>query len=322
MPKKPVAWLMLISSVAGENKTARMRIWRALRDSGAAALRDGVYLLPESAGARAVFDDQAGAIVAAGGAAHIVHFTTREGDQERDFIALFDRGADYSAVLDRLSALKSRRARPEESVARRALAALRRDIAALIAIDFFPGPARRQVEAALADAETALARRYAQDEPHAARGTIPHRDRARYQGRTWATRGHLWIDRAASAWLIQRFIDRKAQFLWLKKPGGCPRKAVGFDFDGAEFSHVGARVTFEVLAASFGLDDDRALARLGALVHQLDVGGVAVAEAAGVAAIMAGARAQRLADDKLLHNMLPVFDALYAAYAGATAPGA
>src|SRR5262249_19834013 len=117
------------------------------------------------------------------------------------------------------------------------------------------------------------------------------------------------------AWLIRRFIDPQAKFVWLKTPKERPRHALGFDFDGAEFSHVGARVTFEVLLASFGLAQDRALARLGALVHYLDVGGIPVAEAAGFAAILAGARARQADDDKLLHNMSAVLDALYASYA-------
>src|SRR5256885_9258911 len=59
----------------------------------------------------------------------------------------------------------------------------------------------------------------------------------------------------------------RSKFRWLKKPADCPKTALGFDFDGAEFTHIGARVTFEVLAASFGLDSDRAIARLGALVR-------------------------------------------------------
>jgi hypothetical protein len=97
------------------------------------------------------------------------------------------------------------------------------------------------------------------------------------------------VDRVASAWLIRRFIDPDARFLCLKEPQDCPPEAVGFDFDGAEFTHLGARITFEVLMASFDLDEDRALRRIGALVHYLDVGGIPVPEATGFAAILAGA---------------------------------
>ena len=137
----------------------------------------------------------------------------------------------------------------------------------------------------------------------------------------WITREHIKVDRVACPWLIRRFIDPKANFLWLKKPKDCPKTAVGFDFDGAEFTHIGARVTFEVLAASFGLEQDPAIARLGALVHYLDVGGIAVPEAAGFAAIMTGARVQHADDDKLLKAMGSVLDALHAGYSEPTGGG-
>lgn len=124
----------------------------------------------------------------------------------------------------------------------------------------------------------------------------------------------MWIDRVASAWLIRRFIDPKARFLWLKRVQDCPKRAVGFDFDGAEFTHVGTKVTFEVLLASFALAQDEGLARLGALVHPLDVGGLPTAEGPGFAAVMAGARALQADDDALLEAMTPALDSLYKAY--------
>jgi hypothetical protein len=134
---------------------------------------------------------------------------------------------------------------------------------------------------------------------------IRPRERNRYRGRTWATREHLWVDRVASAWLIRRFVDPEARFLWLKRIKNCPKKAVGFDFDGAEFTHVGNKVTFEVLLTSFGLEHDAGLARVGALVHHLDVGGIPVAEGAGLATIMAGARSSQPDDDALMNAMTP-----------------
>jgi len=307
-------WLMLVNSVSGENKTARMRIWRALKASGAAALRDGVYVLPRSDGARSVFAGQAEEVAAAGGTAHILAFDGEDDVQQDELVRLFDRGSDYAQLFARLEAFKSTIAKLDEVEARRQASALRRELGALVAIDFFPGAARDQIESALADCEAALNARFSPDEPHPTQGAIAPRNRTRYSGRTWATRQHPWIDRVASAWLIRRFIDPKAKFLWLKKPKDCPKSAVGFDFDGAEFTHVGARVTFEVLAASFGLDKDRAIARIGAMVHYLDVGGIAVPEAAGFAAIMTGARAQQSDDDKLLKSMSAVLDALYASY--------
>jgi len=151
------------------------------------------------------------------------------------------------------------------------------------------------------------------DEPHETRGLVPRLDLSQYQGRTWATRRRLWVDRVASAWLIRRFIDRDARFQWLAKPSDCPKRALGFDFDGATFTHVGDRVTFETLMASFGLEDDAALVRLAAMVHLLDVGGEPVPEAKGFEAVMAGAR-ERFADDDdaLLTEIGGVLNSLYA----------
>lgn len=150
------------------------------------------------------------------------------------------------------------------------------------------------------------------DEPHEAAGRVPKLDATQYRGRSWATRRRLWVDRVASAWLIRRFIDPDAKFRWLAKPSDCPKGALGFDFDGATFTHVGDRVTFETLLASFGLDDDAALARLGTIVHALDVGGEPVPEATGFEAVMAGARERITDDEALLAEMSNVLDSLYA----------
>jgi hypothetical protein len=308
------AWLMLISSLPGNNQTARMRVWRGLKASGAAALRDGAYVLPNNKEARGVFDELAADVVATDGTAHIVAFDSADDTQDRDLRERFDRGADYADLFGTLQKLRAAAATLEEAEARRQLAAARRELAALVAIDFFPGPSRRQVESALTDAEAALNARFSPDEPHVAHGAVPKRNRETYRGRLWATRERLWVDRVASAWLIRRFIDPKAAFRWLKAPKDCPKKAVGFDFDGAEFTHVDGRVTFQVLMASFGLESDAGLARLGALVHYLDVGGIAVPEAPGFAAIMAGARMRTSNDDALLDAMSAVLDDLYAAY--------
>lgn len=308
-------WLLLVSSVPGANQPARMRIWRALKASGAGALRDGVYVLPHSDAARIVFEEQATSVAGAGGTAQILTFDSADETQQAELEGLFDRGADYAALFGKLDALKAGLVKIDEVEVRRQLSSLRREIAALTTIDYFPGAARLQVEQALADAETVANRRFSPDEPHAVLGNVASRDRAAFQGRMWATRQRLWVDRVASAWLIRRFIDPTAKFLWLEQPKDCLPSAVGFDFDGAEFSHVGARVTFEVLLTSFGLERDGGLTRLSALVHYLDVGGVPVPEAAGFAAIMAGARARAPDDDALLHAMTTVLDSLYAGYA-------
>lgn len=311
---EPAAWLLLVTNLPGRNQTLRMRLWRALKSAGAGLLKDGVYVLPDSTLARRLFDEQSREIGEAGGTGHILSVNAQSQEQAAFLRRLFDRTAEYAELSRRLAALKREFNRLPEPGARQQLAALRREVATLIARDFFPGAPRVQIEAALEDGEASLNARFAPDEPRAAHQKIKRHERKDYRGRTWATRECLWIDRVACAWLIRRFIDPEARFLWLKRAKDCPKKAVGFDFDGAQFTHLDSKVTFEVLVTSFGLEHDAGLSRMGALVHYLDVGGIPIAEAPGFASIMAGARTIRSDDDALLATITPVLDSLYAAY--------
>jgi hypothetical protein len=309
-------WLLFVANLPGRNQTLRMRVWRSLKASGAGALRDGVYVLPTSDTARRVFEKQSQEIQQGGGTAYILEVAGGTARAMGDALAaLFDRTADYQANAERLRRLRGELAKLEEIDARRRLTTLQRDAAALAAIDFFPGEARKQLDGALADIEVTLNAHFSPEEPHPVKRNIVRLDRRNYHGRTWATREGLWIDRVGSAWLIRRFIDPKAKFVWLKHPKDCPKRAIGFDFDGAAFSHVESKVTFEVLVASFGLECDAGLTRLGALVHFLDVGGIPMPEAAGLSAIVSGARALQPNDDALLRQVTPVLDSLYHAYA-------
>ena len=317
MPPQAPAWLLLVTNLPGRNPTLRMRIWRALKAAGAGLLRDGAYLLPNRERSRQVLEEQGGEIKAAGGLVQVLSFDAQSDEQNAELVALFDRTEEYGETIRRLNALKGELAKLAEPAARQRLAGIRREVAAIATRDFFPGEPRKQMEGALADAEAAVNGRFAPDEPHVAHRKIRPRDPKHYRGRTWATREHLWIDRVASAWLIRRFIDPKAKFIWLKRVKACPKSAVGFDFDGAEFTHVGSKVTFEVLVSSFALERDAGLTRLGALVHHLDVGGIPIAEGPGFATIMAGARSLQQDDDALLKAMAPVLDSLYAGYASA-----
>ncbi len=157
---------------------------------------------------------------------------------------------------------------------------------------------------------------YSRGEPRKRHGRVRRVDAARYRGRVWATRKAPWVDRLASAWLIKRFIDTDARFAWIDVPRDCPKRAVGFDFDGAEFTHIDTRVTFEVLLASFGLEADPALASIGSAVHFLDAGGIPVPDAKGLEMVLRGVREKARNDDEAVAKACGVFDYLYAAYAG------
>ena len=294
-------FLALLVTLATKQSAGRMRAWRALRGLGSATLRDGVYLLPDTPEHARAFEQIAVDVRSVEGTAEIYRLDGRDEIQHQSLIALFDRGEDYAALLKSIHA-----ANPADP---KAVRLLHRELSALSAIDFFPGEARRQTEEALAALEAA-----ASGEPINVSGKIRRLASADFSGRIWATRKHLWVDRMASAWLIQRYIDPDARFVWLDDPKRCPKKALGFDFDGAAFTHVGGLVTFEVLAASFGLRSDPAIIRIAAIVHFLDAGGVPVPEASGIEAVLAGARASAADDDALLIEASRLFDNLYHHY--------
>ena len=311
-PETNDTWLLLVVSLPTQGATARMRIWRTLKANGCMALRDGAYLLPSGAQREQVLQDLADECVREGGSAWLMRVQPRSAGEGSAYRTLFDRSADYAelrkAWKEANRGLTSLAASELSRVQRR----LQRDYDAVRTIDFYPGEASLEAEAAWMDFNQRLDQVLSPDEPHETAGGVPRLDASQYQGRTWATRQRLWIDRVASAWLIRRFIDREARFRWLAKPSDCPKRALGFDFDGATFTHIGHRVTFETLLASFGLEDDAALMRLGALVHQLDVGGEPVPEASGFEAVMAGARERLSDDDALLAEMSQVLESLYA----------
>ena len=314
MKIEPIPWLLLIASIPTVGATPRMRLWRAIRALGCASLRDVAYLLPdrdEHAVALAELARQTGAD---GGEAWVVNISARSQEDEAAFLALFDRTEAYAALNAKLGVAREALATQAASEVARVSRRLRKELGALQRIDYFPNGASVAAQSAWADFQQAADAVLSPGEPHPAERRLSRLDRSDYQGRVWATRCRPWVDRVASAWLIRRFIDPAARFLWLDTPAHCPADALGFDFDDAAFTHVGPKVTFEVLLASFGLDEDTGLDRLAALVHCLDVGGAPNAEAAGFGAILSGARSRLPDDDALLGEMSTVLDSLYSHY--------
>jgi hypothetical protein len=298
--------ITLILSLPTENATVRMKAWRALKSSGASVLRDGVYLMPDIQACHDTLHSIAAEVIAGGGMAHVLPI---EAPQEANFPLLFDRSDEYKNLLAEIEVARNILSINNVQEVLKQSRKLRKALVNLAAIDFYPNEAQRQTEAALQDLELSTVRILSPDEPHAIDGLIQRLNISDYQGRTWATRQRPWVDRLASAWLIKRFIDPQAQLVWLTSINDCPPNALGFDFDGAAFSHVAGRVTFEVLLDSFGLEQV-ALKRIGALVHYLDVGGIQPLEALGIESVLAGLRDAITDDDQLLAQASNVFNGL------------
>ncbi|MFZ6816185.1 chromate resistance protein ChrB domain-containing protein [Undibacterium sp. Rencai35W] len=303
-------WILLITSLPTENATVRMRAWRALKTSGAVVLRDGVYLMPDRSGCKAALDVIAADVISGGGTASVLRV---EEPDTADFVSLFIRNDEFSTVLADVATVQDTLSGDTVQDVLKQARKLRKAFAAIAEIDFFPGEAQAQTNAALLELELNIARVLAPDEPHAMTGSITRLTISDFQGRSWATRCRPWVDRLACAWLIRRFIDPQARLLWLASPDDCPADALSFDFDGATFSHVANRVSFEVLLESFGLDSP-ALRQLGALVHYLDVGGVQPPESVGIESVLAGMRTAITDDDQLMLAANSVFDGLLASF--------
>lgn len=312
--KSNTTWIALIISLPTSNATARMRIWRALKSTGCGVLRDGVYLLPESTTANLSLKQQAGEVIRAGGTACVLAFNPTDKAQEIYFRTLFDRTSEYAALKQEAETLRKSLATQSIAKSDRMLQRLGRNLAAISEIDFFPGHAKDQACDSLTRTMTEFSALSNPGEPQPGKGKVRKLERKDFQNRVWATRKRMWVDRLASAWLIKRFIDPKARFKWLDKPQDCPKNALGFDFDGATFTHAGSLVTFEVLLVTFIHEPEPALRRLAAAVHFLDVGGIPVAEALGLEMILKGMRGRCADDDVLLKESARIFDDLYLNY--------
>ncbi|BBV97555.1 MULTISPECIES: chromate resistance protein ChrB domain-containing protein [Pseudomonas] len=303
-------WSLLILGLPTANATERMRAWRTLKASGAAVLRDGVYLLPEKSVGREAFQAVQRDVMAINGTAYLLSLSERE---ER-FSGLFDRSDEYEKLLEEIAGWRADLSLDNALQIARQVRKLRKAFGQLAAIDFFPGVLKAQTDSALQALETSISSALSPDEPRAHDEAITQLERSEYQGRRWATRKRPWVDRLACAWLIRRFIDPDARFIWLDSPGDCPSDALGFDFDGAMFSHVGQRVSFETLIESFAVQQP-GLARLAGVIHYLDVGGYQPSEAPGIERVLAGLRERIGDDDQLTLVAGGIFDGLLTAFA-------
>ena len=147
-------WIALITSLPTENATARMRAWRNLKASGAAVLRDGVYLMPEHETCRATLDAVAADVQSAGGTALVLRTESPEGVS---FPRLFDRTDDYAVLLAGIAKANDELAVDSVANVLKQARKLRKAFTGLADIDFFPGEARRQVEFALQELELVAA---------------------------------------------------------------------------------------------------------------------------------------------------------------------
>ncbi|HET8576275.1 MAG TPA: chromate resistance protein ChrB domain-containing protein [Methylomirabilota bacterium] len=283
-----------------------MRAWRRLRALGAVPVKSSAYLLPYSPDRYEQFQWLAQEIQKDGGEATLLKVDRIENMKQADVIRLFQeaRNADYAALAERYQRLlKGRRARLDEELGR-----LAREMERLGDIDFFDAPARRDAQRARETVEIRLAA------PRERSGERPAPlDLDKLKGRRWATRPRPHVDRIASAWLIKRFIDPAAAFLFAPAEE-LPADAIPFDMAGVEFGHQGDDCTFETLLRRSGLRD-RKLAAIAEIVHEADLRDQKYLrdEARGIDLALRGLLSAVKDDHEVLAYGMTLFDGLYAA---------
>lgn len=306
-------WLVLVHQLPAEPSRVRVKNWRRLQGIGAVAIKNSVYVLPNTPETREDFEWIRAGITAQGGEAMV--FAARAVDElssaeVRDAVERV-RHADWEEVRSKgdklLAALPAALDEEARAELRRQVRALRARAAQVDRIDHLGAAGRRDALAAVERLERRI-------DPRREGGSAPRRKIEEYRARVWLTRPRPGIDRMASAWLIRRFIDPGARFRFADR---IPQEedVVPFDMFGVELGHQGDRVTFETLLHEFGLDDP-ALSRLGRIVHEIDLRSETRSdvEADTVDRLVDGLRASVADDDALLEHAMAMVEALYASF--------
>jgi hypothetical protein len=313
-------WLLFVHQLPPTPSNLRVRTWRRLQQIGAVAVKQAVYVLPDSPNAREDFEWLKTEIEAAGGQATVFAADTVDTWSNDALVEEFRRlreeaytelARDADQVLRRMGAGQRRR---KKVPSRRVVQQLRERLAAIEQVDFFGSAGRDRVIALVRQIEErASARR------HGAVVTAETEAPASYHARLWVTRPRPGVDRMACAWLIRRFIDTDARFEFVADRESAPQGSVPFDMFGVEFTHRGDLCTFEMLCETFHLKEP-ALTNIAAIVHDLDLkdGRFGATEAATVGLVIEGLRLSRPDDHQLLAEGITLFEALYRGFTQTT----
>lgn len=299
-------WLLLLYTLPARQTAGRVNLWRKLKKVGACPLKTSGHVLPDEPAHLERFQWLVQQVRDEGGEATLARVASIEGLAHQDLVQLFNdaRARDYATLVKPLNAfIAAHRKKPGPDFAD-TLEKLQRQFQEVRAIDYFTCPAGLDVEMLL---QRAAALATPRTKPG---GRL---DPKRYQRRTWLTRPHPEIDRVGSAWLIARFIDTRATFVFASHPSAHP-DAIPYDMMDVEFTHHGDDCTFETFLKRFALADP-ALRRIGEMIHDADLedGKFQRPECTGLDLLFKGWTRLGQSDAGLLERGFACFDALYAA---------
>jgi hypothetical protein len=304
--------LLLLIGLPPTPSSLRVRVWRRLRSLGAVPLKRSAYLLPDTPERYEDFQWLAQEIQRDGGDATLIRVQQIENVGPGDVLRLFHepRDRDYRQLAVRYRKMLQRLDRKSGATQARVndeLARLSKDHQRIRDIDFFDAPGGAEVRRV----EEAIAMRTRRPESPRTQAP-PAIDLTKLRARRWVTRPRPHVDRIASAWLIKRFIDPEAVFVFAP-PAEFPKDAIPFDAPGVELSHQGEDCTFETLVKRARLRDRR-LARLAEVVHEADLrdGKYPHEEARGIDVAIRALLAASPDDHQVLAHGVTLFEGLYA----------
>ena len=296
-------WLLLVFSLPTGRASQRVEVWRKLQRLGSAPLGNSGYLLPNDSSNRERFEWLATAIRSYRGSASVVEVQSIDNFSASHIIGRFvaARTKDYQELLRKLLRASSL-SRANRSASR--IGRLRQRFQEIVAIDFFHSPLRARVEEVLD---------HLQNKGPSSSASLETSVVARknYRGRVWITRSRPGVDRVTSAWLIRRFIDPKARFVFAAG-SHLPRNAVPFDMYQGGFGHRGDDCTFETIQKSFRIRD-RKVVVMAQIIHDADLGDQKFgrAEGLGIDEVLKGWGRMGLPDREILERGIQLAQGLY-----------
>ncbi len=315
-------WLFLVHQVQTTQSRERVKVWRLTKKIGAQLYRNSVYVLPYNKERLEDFQWLCEQIRGSKGEASVFISESDSISEDKVIVNLFQdaRKSEYSSLMKSVAALQNK-AETVRNVAvtsgflkdtSKELRALTTELSEIQKRDFFSHPLSDKARESVMRVQKSLS---AFTLPSATARFPEARSTKAYRGRLWGTREHIHIDRTCSCWLIRRFIDPKARFIFVSE-SRLPKNAIPFDVVGAEFSHHGDLCTFETLVRVFGLKD-KALGTIAELVHDIDLKDQKFgrSEAAGLDLLVRSISGSEKDDNKVLEIWFPILDSLYKRFA-------
>jgi hypothetical protein len=311
-------WLLLIHQIPPKPDYLRVKIWRRLHQVGAVAVKQSVYVLPQSDQTLEDFNWILKEITEGGGDGSISEAVFLEGLSDAQVVGLFQaaRGADYEKIIEETRALadtlygESPGGNDGSSKLRPHFSRLKRRFEEIVALDFFGAPGAGAAEGALADVAGRLVG--AAQRPRQTLPALPE-----FKGRTWATRRGVYVDRIACAWLVRRFLDTGARFKFVSgKSYQGKSNEIRFDMFEAEYSHEGDRCSFEVMVERLGVDD-YGLSQVAQIIHDMDLKDRKFerSEVDGIKLLFDGITRASIGDDERLERGFVILDEMYKSFA-------